>query len=228
MLKDFSNTNEPSDSPSKGYNMRSDPGTTVDRASTALSAPRVGTSLLHQLRLPEANSRKSDMASRITFNGQEYASLDDMPAEVRRAYEQVMAAIGDSDRDRTLGILERVGQVNIRAAMHTRIIVNGQEYSSVDEMPADVRETYEQMMAKFDADRNGVPDMLEDGGPSGLPKVDWNWSVNARVDSPAGLPDVMRSASLDPKPLLAGAVIVFLVIAALLVWTTSELFSALR
>jgi hypothetical protein len=52
--------------------------------------------------------------------------------------------------------------------MQTRITVNGVEYRSVDEMPADVRRQYEQAMSMLaDRDRNGVPDILE--GRSQLP-----------------------------------------------------------
>jgi hypothetical protein len=45
----------------------------------------------------------------------------------------------------------------------SRITVNGQTYNSVDEMPPDVRKTYEQLMAKLKEDRdgNGIPDILE-------------------------------------------------------------------
>src|ERR1700748_3032515 len=48
-----------------------------------------------------------------------------------------------------------------------RININGKTYSSVDEMPPDVRQQYEQAMQKLmaDEDHNGIPDMLE--RPSG-------------------------------------------------------------
>jgi len=52
--------------------------------------------------------------------------------------------------------------------MPNKITLNGQEYTSLDEMPADVRQQYEQAMAKIDADRNGVPDVLEDAGFTAL------------------------------------------------------------
>jgi hypothetical protein len=44
-----------------------------------------------------------------------------------------------------------------------RIQVNGKTYSSVDEMPPDVRQQYEQAMQSMmvDRDGNGVPDILE-------------------------------------------------------------------
>lgn len=50
----------------------------------------------------------------------------------------------------------------------TRIVFNGQEYSSPEEMPANVRQAYDQAMATVfaDTDRDGVPDILEAGSSS--------------------------------------------------------------
>jgi hypothetical protein len=43
----------------------------------------------------------------------------------------------------------------------TKIIADGKEYNSLDELPPDVRAKYEQAMGKLDANRNGIPDFLE-------------------------------------------------------------------
>lgn len=52
--------------------------------------------------------------------------------------------------------------------MGTRIIFNGQEYSSSEAMPPSVRQTYEQALAQLtDADQNGIPDILERGAAAG-------------------------------------------------------------
>ena len=43
-----------------------------------------------------------------------------------------------------------------------KIVVNGREYASPDEMPADVRASYERAMATLaDKNGNGIPDILE-------------------------------------------------------------------
>jgi hypothetical protein len=48
--------------------------------------------------------------------------------------------------------------------MTTRIIFNGQEYSSTEAMPEDVRNAYLRAIAMLrDADANGIPDVLEAG-----------------------------------------------------------------
>lgn len=44
--------------------------------------------------------------------------------------------------------------------MKQRIVVNGQEYSSPDEMPPDVRAIYDRLMV--DRDGNGVPDVIDE------------------------------------------------------------------
>lgn len=50
------------------------------------------------------------------------------------------------------------------AVTPTRIVFNGREYRSADEMPVEARAAYEQAMSVFqDSDRNGVPDLFEGG-----------------------------------------------------------------
>src|SRR6266545_6483463 len=48
--------------------------------------------------------------------------------------------------------------------METKIIFNGKQYASPEAMPEEVRQAYQQAMAQFaDADKNGIPDILERG-----------------------------------------------------------------
>ena len=58
----------------------------------------------------------------------------------------------------------------------TKIMFNGHEYSSVDEMPADARAAYEFAMNSVmnDADRDGVPDLFKSlgtGRSGSIPKI---------------------------------------------------------
>jgi hypothetical protein len=49
--------------------------------------------------------------------------------------------------------------------MTTRIFFNGQEYASAEAMPAEVLKAYQEALGKLaDADRNGIPDVLEQRG----------------------------------------------------------------
>jgi hypothetical protein len=85
--------------------------------------------------------------------------------------------------------------------MGTRIVVNGQEYSSVDEMPPDVRGVYDNMLAGLaDMNRNGVPDFVEQLGESGAQRGGdvteihhSSFTVNdVPVDDPSKLPPEIR------------------------------------
>ena len=57
---------------------------------------------------------------KITVNGKEYQSLDDLPPDVRALYDQAIAS-GKKE-------------VTVR-----RIVINGQEVGGPDDLPADVR-----------------------------------------------------------------------------------------
>jgi hypothetical protein len=54
--------------------------------------------------------------------------------------------------------------------IRTRVVFNGKEYSSPEEMPPEIRQAYDQAMATVlaDADDDGVPDIFEDGGNSSV------------------------------------------------------------
>jgi hypothetical protein len=46
------------------------------------------------------------MTSRIVFNGQEYASREAMPEDVRKANDEVLATLRDADADGIPDVLE--------------------------------------------------------------------------------------------------------------------------
>lgn len=59
----------------------------------------------------------------ITVAGKTYASIEEMPAEVRRVYDLAVAAKSEADQ--------------------LKIIFNGKEYAGLDSMPEDVRKAYQ-------------------------------------------------------------------------------------
>lgn len=75
-----------------------------------------------------------------------------------------------------------LGKMNVP----TKIVFNGQEFSSPDEMPAEVRRVYDQTMSGVlaDTNENGIPDLFEGGGGKGVFHVEM--LKNLATDDPAG------------------------------------------
>ena len=97
------------------------------------------------------------MTRKIIVNGQEFSSVEEMPPAVRRQYEQAMSALADRDGDGVPDIMqsglsgmsgmEELGDGFHKVEVETRseYVVDGNEYSSLDEMPPEVREMFERM-----------------------------------------------------------------------------------
>jgi hypothetical protein len=88
------------------------------------------------------------MSIKITFNGKEYESVDDMPPEERQTYERMMAMIENKGQASASDVPEGGPLSNVATSFKvtTRIVFNGKEYGSVEEMPAADRQTYERAM----------------------------------------------------------------------------------
>jgi hypothetical protein len=105
------------------------------------------------------------MAGTIVFNGKTYHSIDEMPPEVREAYEQIMSAFVDKKQNGMPDVFEgllstNTNDLNIQSRSST-IIYDGKKYDSVDQLPPEARQKYDQAMGKLDADKNGIPDFVE-------------------------------------------------------------------
>jgi len=131
------------------------------------------------------------METRIIFNGKTYSKVEDMPEEVRQAYQQALAYLADADKNGIPDVLERGGTGNVIAIQQSSISFNGREYKSVGEMPAIVRRLFEMAMGQADANRNGIPDALESAlgiqTPSpaaGNVKPEFSATVNASAPNP--------------------------------------------
>lgn len=117
-------------------------------------------------------------AKKIVIDGKNYNSVDEMPEDVRRNYEEAMRNFGsaatisanpldalnnafaDGNQNGMPDLVENHQQViNISGGM--KFVVDGQTYNSVDELPPDARAKYEQAMGSLDKNRNGMPDFLE-------------------------------------------------------------------
>jgi hypothetical protein len=101
------------------------------------------------------------METKIIFNGKMYTKLEDMPQEIRQAYQQALAQFADADKNGIPDIMEGRTAGNVIAIQQSSITFNGREYKNAGEMPAIVRRLFEMAMGQTDANRNGIPDALE-------------------------------------------------------------------
>ncbi len=164
------------------------------------------------------------MTSKISFNGKDYASLDDMPPDVRAAYQQIMGIFADKDQDGTPDIFQG-GQANVISNSSTTIVYNGQTYSSADDLPPEARQKYEAAMSKLDTNRDGVPDWLAGATSAGARPTnqdeipEWLREVKPREDAGAApgvrTPDkVIQPDSSNCWLILVGIVLFLVVVGA--------------
>jgi hypothetical protein len=100
----------------------------------------------------------------ISFNGKTYNSLEEMPADQRAAYEQVMAFMKDENNNGIPDMFEGDVIQKMIGLASTRIIVNGQEVQSVESLSPEARAKFDKAMLKLN--QLGI---LPSGTPSQLP-----------------------------------------------------------
>ena len=120
------------------------------------------------------------MTKKIIVDGQEFSSVEEMPPDVRRQYEQAMGALADRDGDGVPDIMQSglsgmgdTGDGFHKVEVETRneYVVNGREYSSLDEMPPAARDMIGRMMrdvpdgAGGDAVQNFEVEIIEGDAP---------------------------------------------------------------
>ena len=86
--------------------------------------------------------------NRITINGQRYASPEAMPPDVRRLYDEAMRTAGSSLASGQSGGSTQVftgqtGSIGGSVVVNRTITVNNRTFGSIDELPPDVRQLYE-------------------------------------------------------------------------------------
>ena len=97
---------------------------------------------------------------RIVIDGKAYNSVSEMPADVRMRYDKALRSLKDQDGNRIPDSIETTPGAPI-VANSIKILADGQEYNSLDDLPPEARAKYEQAMGGLDANRNGVPDFME-------------------------------------------------------------------
>jgi len=85
----------------------------------------------------------------ISFNGKTYNSLEEMPADQRAAYEQVMVFMKDENNNGIPDMFEGDVIQKMIGLASTRIIVNGQEVQSVESLSPEARAKFDKAMLKL-------------------------------------------------------------------------------
>lgn len=81
-----------------------------------------------------------------------------------------------------------------------KIVINGKEYASADEMPPDIRAVYERALNVLaDRDANGVPDVLEGKGGGVFQTLKQVWGI-ARDARSAGIESVTLPKRMPGTP----------------------------
>jgi hypothetical protein len=99
----------------------------------------------------------------IVIDGKTYKSVDEMPEDVRRNYENAIRNL-DNNRNGTPDLFEGAASfqdTTTNVVNATKIIVNGQVFDGLDQLPPEVRAKYEQAVGALDANKNGIPDFVE-------------------------------------------------------------------
>ncbi len=115
---------------------------------------------------------------KIVIDGVSYNSVDEMPPDVRRNYEEAMRGFKENNVENFGGAISDIrnifadknnngmpdifeGNQTISVAGQTKFIVDGRTYDSLDELPVEARAKYEQAMSSMDRNQNGMPDFME-------------------------------------------------------------------
>jgi hypothetical protein len=85
-----------------------------------------------------------NVKTKIRFNGQEYSTPAELPAEARAAYEKAIA-----DKTTAVG----------NGGITTRLVINGQQFSSPADMPDAERKVYQDAMQLI-RDQTGASSQL--------------------------------------------------------------------
>ena len=151
----------------------------------------------------------------IVIDGKTYKSLDEMPPDIRAKYAEAMRNLDkdqngmpdfleganlfeDKNKDGVPDALEGLAKLKgsrPQVLSSSKILVNGQMYDGLEQLPPEIRAQYEQAMSALDKNRNGIPDFVE--GMFNLPAETMN---NASNNAPIGIGTPTSRPVSSPKP----------------------------
>src|SRR5258706_2991223 len=102
------------------------------------------------------------MTTKITINGQEYDSPEAMPPDVRTTYEEAMRTAGSAlasakNDGKTQVFTGHAGPFGASVIVNRTIVVNDRKYGSVDELPPEMRQLYENALKGGAASQTAHP-----------------------------------------------------------------------
>jgi hypothetical protein len=134
---------------------------------------------------------------KFKINGKEYNSIEEMPQDIRNAFEKAMASKTGS------GL-----QIN-PASIQTKIIFNGTEYQSIDAMPQDVRQLYEKVLKA--AETGTAPDnIITSNNISGMQAGSKTYGT-ANMET-MGKPMKIEPTAFSPRTLIICFMVIALII----------------
>lgn len=150
------------------------------------------------------------MPTKITVNGIDYESVDAMPPDVRKVYEDTMAkfaSLGPAQGDKPSEVVYEghAGPVHYTTAVRKQIVVNGKSYESEESMPPDVRQAYQLGMRTLSADptlkKNEIKMSIQVTGPHFQFTKDLGGHAQPSNLSPAELEAQAQAGSPMPTPI---------------------------
>ncbi|MEP7134069.1 MAG: hypothetical protein ABI904_03965 [Chloroflexota bacterium] len=135
----------------------------------------------------------------IVIDGKTYKSVDEMPEDVRRNYENAMRNL-DKNQNGMPDALEGMASIpdSITNVLNAaKIIVNGQSYAGIDQLPPEIRAKYEQALGTMDANKNGIPDFVD--GMLRTPNQTNAVATSFGTQSPPRSQPVPVASSIEPE-----------------------------
>ncbi len=143
---------------------------------------------------------------KITFNGKEYNTLDEMPPAERQAYEQLMAIFVDKDQNGIPDFLEGDLVRKILNASTATMIVNGQPVRSLETLSPEMRARYERGMKTLQA--LGILPEMTSRQPA--PQEDAGFPI--RPSPPLIPPTPIHQEDNGPRAVVLAAIVLVLIL----------------
>jgi hypothetical protein len=98
------------------------------------------------------------MTTRIIFNGQDYASTEAMPENVRNAYLEALTMLRDADVNGIPDVLEAGSAHTVIGVQQSSVTFNGRTLTSAGELPAWLRRLVHSATGQGSASSTGEPE----------------------------------------------------------------------